>query len=278
MSPGWTLFLEILGAIASVVVILDYFGIKPNTHAWGSIMALNQKWKLAIMLGLVGLTLWFSGYGFYRSLRPKVIEKTVTVTVEKPVDRIVEKIVKADCPNKAAASKSQATKTNKDAPVPARQPPMTQDCGGGNCAQSSGQTGGVTAGQINVAPLARMLTPDQQRTLATLLKAGGTFTLFLRHADHNFEAQQYCDSFKAVFQEAGWNIIDEFNARMIPESRPGQGLQIIVNDVNNPPAAAVVLQQSLTKIGISAGALNGSDIAGLGKFTSTDVVFYVGVQ
>ena len=94
MSPGWRLFLEILGAAASVAVILDYMGIKPTPAAWGSIMALNQKWKLFIMLGLVGLSVWFSGYGFYRSLHPKIVEKIV----EKPVDRIVEKVVPGQCP------------------------------------------------------------------------------------------------------------------------------------------------------------------------------------
>jgi hypothetical protein len=31
-------------------------------------------------------------------------------------------------------------------------PPLTQDCGGGNCAASVGQQGGITAGQINIGP------------------------------------------------------------------------------------------------------------------------------
>ncbi|HXC42218.1 MAG TPA: hypothetical protein VNY51_01705 [Candidatus Dormibacteraeota bacterium] len=105
MGPGWTLFFEILGAAASVAVILDYLGIKPSAIAWGSIMALNQKWKLVIMLALVGLSLFFSGYGFYRSLRPRIVERTVTI--EKPV----EKIVQAECPK--AESKATTPKTLK---------------------------------------------------------------------------------------------------------------------------------------------------------------------
>jgi hypothetical protein len=62
--------------------------------------ALNRKRKLAIMLTVVGASLAFSGYNFYRSLRPKIVEKTVIVTVEKPVDRVVEKVVHTDCPKK----------------------------------------------------------------------------------------------------------------------------------------------------------------------------------
>jgi hypothetical protein len=105
MGPGWTLFLEILGAVASAAVILDYLGVKPGPDAWGSLMTLNQKWKLIVMFGLVGLMLWFSGYGFYRSLRPKIVEKTVTVTIEKPVEKIVEKLVPQNCPTQAQSHK-----------------------------------------------------------------------------------------------------------------------------------------------------------------------------
>ncbi len=153
MGPGWTLFLEILGAIASLAVVLDYFGIKPTAEAWGSIMALSQKWKLGIMLGLVGLTLWFSGYGFYRSLHPRIVEKIV----EKPVDKIVERIVQADCPKvqtRSSKGKSPAKKEKGAATPPSVAQPQQQTlfCEGGNCAQSSGQTGGVTAGVVVDTP------------------------------------------------------------------------------------------------------------------------------
>jgi hypothetical protein len=153
MSPGWTLLLEILGAMASIAVILDYFGIKPTSAGWGSITALSQVWKLVIMMSLVATTLVFSGYGFYRSFRPKTIEKVI----EKPVDRIVEreKIVAADCPNANSRQANEAGKPGRNTAVPMSPPqqlPITQDCGGGNCAASVGQSGGVTAGSINLGP------------------------------------------------------------------------------------------------------------------------------
>jgi hypothetical protein len=112
----------------------------------------SQKWKLVVMLGLVGLTLCFSGYGFYRSLRPLVVEKVV----EKPVDKIVS--VPQECPpvpNPSTKPKrSSQSAILKGKPVTRThapsEPPIKQDCVGGNCAASVGQQGGVTAGQINV--------------------------------------------------------------------------------------------------------------------------------
>jgi hypothetical protein len=44
----------------------------------------------------------------------------------------------------------QKADKNTAPPIQPHQPPITQDCGGGNCAASVGQQGGVTAGQINI--------------------------------------------------------------------------------------------------------------------------------
>src|SRR5208283_4620234 len=94
--------LDFIVTLAALVAILDYFGIKPKRPLWGLLMPLSKNWKLGIMLMLVVSSLAMSGYGFYRALRPKVVEKTVTVTVEKPV----EKFVKADCPKPDPSAKS----------------------------------------------------------------------------------------------------------------------------------------------------------------------------
>lgn len=144
----WSLIVDIIVISGSLAAVLDYFGIKPKPSMGAASMP-SRKWKLVIMLGLVALSLGLTGYAFYRSLRPKIVEKII----EKPVDRIVEKekIVPAECPKPPTAEK--AKKAKKDNAPPAgtpQQPPMTQDCGGGNCAQSSGQTGGVTAGAVIV--------------------------------------------------------------------------------------------------------------------------------
>jgi hypothetical protein len=146
--------LNCIFALAALLAILDYFGVKPNKPLWGIPMPPTRNWKLAVMLILVVASLGMNGYSFYRSTRPKIVEKVI----EKPVDRIVEKIVQPQCP-KVETVKPRAQKKDKSATgsVPlasSPQPPMTQDCGGGNCAQSNGQTGGITAGQItNLEPI-----------------------------------------------------------------------------------------------------------------------------
>src|SRR5258706_154188 len=83
------------------------------------------------MLAFIAASLGMSGYGFYRSLRPKIVEKTVTVTVEK--------VVKPECPKTDShRQKSGTKKANTDTvAAPAQQPSLSLDCGGGNCAQSS---------------------------------------------------------------------------------------------------------------------------------------------
>jgi hypothetical protein len=199
MGPGWTLFLEVLGAVASVVVILDYLGIKPTANAWGSIMALNQKWKLVIMLGLVGLMLFFSGYGFYRSLRPKIVEKTVTVTVEKPVDRVVEKVVHADCPKTTTKQKGPAIPVQ-----PQQQPPMTQDCGGAQCAQSSGQSGGFT-GQLTIDAAEHLqMNPKATDAIGQLTKGScNVKTVGIDVIAANDETGKFAEDLKGAFAPTG---------------------------------------------------------------------------
>jgi hypothetical protein len=75
--------IDAIVALAALVAILDYFGVKPKEPLGGIAMPLSRKWKLAIMLGLTAAALGMSGYGFYRALKPK-IEK-VTEIVKVPV-------------------------------------------------------------------------------------------------------------------------------------------------------------------------------------------------
>src|SRR5271166_230387 len=70
---------------------------------------------------------------------PKIVEKIV----EKPVDRIVEKIVPAECPPTQTVRPVGKLRPKTSTPTQPT-PGQTQFCEGGNCAQSSGQTGGVT--------------------------------------------------------------------------------------------------------------------------------------
>src|SRR5437899_9358980 len=60
--------IDFVVAIASLVAILDYFGIRPNEQPrWGLKMPMQRNWKLGLMLSLVTASLGMSGYGLYRS-------------------------------------------------------------------------------------------------------------------------------------------------------------------------------------------------------------------
>jgi hypothetical protein len=230
MSPSWELLLGIVGGIASVAVILDYFGIKPNALAWGSIMALNQKWKLAMMLTLVGITLCFSGYGFYRSLRPKIVEKTVTV--EKPVEKIVEKFVPRDCPDLSIPKSKTRVSSLSQRPSQPSQPTFSVTNPSGSIVN---QDSAVQAPQTvnNYAPPARRLLDTQKSELVECLKQKpGQFSIAAIANDS--EAYTYAQDLREVFISAGWEIKHKnipINLMMIG-GETWSGLHFNVHDVS----------------------------------------------
>lgn len=63
-------------AVAALVAILDYFGIKPKQPLWGLTMPLSRNWKLGIMLGLLSASLGMSGLDLYRSTRNSGVSST----------------------------------------------------------------------------------------------------------------------------------------------------------------------------------------------------------
>lgn len=152
--------LTFLFALAALVAILDWFGIKPNAQFWGNIIPLRKSWKLILMLGLVAASLGMSGYTFYRALHPKVVEKIV----EKPVERIVEKLVPADCPRSSVTAKPPVKPAaHSEPPKPAA--PSSQSCPNGVCI--GGENSG-TATVNNFAPPERHLNPNQVEALNAL--------------------------------------------------------------------------------------------------------------
>jgi hypothetical protein len=190
---------DLIACLAGLVAILDYFGIKPKRKAEGGSMSLSRKWKLVIMLALVASSLGLSLYSFYRSRHPKIvekiIEKPVEKIVEKPVDRIVEKTL--PCPKAKITTPKKAE--NGDPPS------MKQDCGGGNCAQSSGQQGGITAGQVNIG--ARQWDQQfngelQKEMIADLSTVHGRFRVIWYANDP--DAMKLAGGFIYTFRQAGW--------------------------------------------------------------------------
>jgi len=101
-------------AVAALVAMLDYFGLKPKQPLWGLAKPLNRNWKLAMMLGLVAAALGMSGYGFYRSLHPKIVEKLTEKIIEKPVP--------IPCPESSKESKPAKSGTQSKPKVPSKAP------------------------------------------------------------------------------------------------------------------------------------------------------------
>jgi hypothetical protein len=102
----------------------------------------------------------------------------------------------------------------------------------------------------NFAPPQRTLTPEQRTGLANLLRQPGSFSVVVRHAGNNFEAQTYAESLASALKDAGWKVND--NPGLMFETKQGVGLKILVRDLQKPPIGAVLLQTSLKQVGLDA--------------------------
>lgn len=201
MTSGWALFFGVLTALASIVAILEWLGIKPKALSWRLVVPFSTKLKLVIMVGLMVLSLGFSGYGFYRSFRPKIVE------------RIVERQVPTICPSVPATvpENKEPARSKKQAPPKNGLSPSGNDNVTGNTvtqgAGSIAQFGGFgnTATIINKdAP--RRLSGLQKRELITCLsKKPGRFSIGALQG--NSEAYMYAQDWREVFISAGWEIV-----------------------------------------------------------------------
>ncbi len=149
------LVLTAIGVAAAIIAALPPLGFdvrifgRPNMPLEGiPYFRARQAW-IAIVVALISLGV--SVGAFYYFFRPR--------TVERVVEKQVEKLVPAPCPKQQAlgvkpilGGKSPKKNKHADASAPrqAQQPPQTQFCEGGNCAQSTGQSGGITAGLVLV--------------------------------------------------------------------------------------------------------------------------------
>jgi hypothetical protein len=122
------------------------------------------------------------------------------------------------------------------APKQAQQPPITQDCGGGNCAASVGQQGGITAGQINVGAVPKHISPqDASAVTDYLLKAKNNLPAQLKiviAADQFSRPQPFVDEFYRIFKNAQWPMRDDGVNDVVTMSAPStkkfQGAMIVV--------------------------------------------------
>lgn len=206
------LLLNVLLAIAAAVAILDYFGVKPKSEARWSTMRLSNKWKLAIMLLLLVSALGTSGYSFYRSRHPKIIERVVENKVSVPVP--CQTNLQSQAKPRARFPKEQ---TKRDT---VKTGSITQ--GSGSIAQIGGSGNQATIN--NLAPTPRMLTEGQIAELSNLagtLPASETIGLF---SDNTAEAVKYAT---AIQNALGVNPINNSIA-MVPISIAMSRVDVVV--------------------------------------------------
>ena len=115
----------------------------------------------------------------------------------------------------------------------------------------------------------RKLSEQQREKLLQLLSEHKGAEVMLLNVLGNKESQDYRDQFAEIFQRAGWKVNPP------PFRLPAhdvQGLKILVADLSKAPPAAIILQQALKEVGITA---DGGIDAGL---TPATFELYVGFK
>jgi len=142
-----------LSALAAVIAALPALGFdlrilgRPKMPLEGIPYFRGRQARIAMFIALTSLSISLGA--FYYFFRPRIVEKIV----DKPVDRIVEKVVEKDCPKFTIPTVNKPKRSSTTAPAPSVPlPTLAQECQGGNCAMSSGQQGGITAGVVLGTP------------------------------------------------------------------------------------------------------------------------------
>jgi hypothetical protein len=123
-----------------------------------------------IIIPIVTFALGFFGPSIVKKLAEKPPQKVYQAPTPAEVAQVTSPLKTQDQSSKGqntgtSGANSTSGKLSHKEPKPAAPsaspPPMRLDCGGGNCAQSSGQTGGITAGTIINPPA---IPPEVQWT------------------------------------------------------------------------------------------------------------------
>lgn len=200
--------IDAIVALAALVSILDYFGLKPKQPLWGLAMPLSRNWKLGIMLGLVAASFGLSGYGFYRSLRPRIVERIV----EKPVDRIVEKTVQTECPKQQVstgsnprAKRDSSTKANSSPPQVL---PTTTINAPNGIAIGGGEVTNPTVNNFGVSKQwAHFSDQQKDQLVAFLSKVPSKAELFVTTSADS-DTYAFANEFVDVLKRAHWDVSD----------------------------------------------------------------------
>lgn len=209
----WSDIVDAFVILASLVAILDYFGIKPKSLG-GTLVPFSRRWKLAIMLILVGASAALSGYGFYRSLRPRIIEKIV----ERPVEKIVpcpeqkEPVVTPVPGAKPPKSRGPIVTNTTSAPKIAQAPQggiQQSNSGGVNVLQgTTGENSPIINSPITVGDVPKRISPEDLTKITQYLATAQTKKHIKINAFQNGNAVPFAKDIYKAFHDAGWPMSD----------------------------------------------------------------------
>ncbi len=137
---------------------------------------------------------------------------------------------------------------------------QTQTCApGASCAQSSGQTGGITAGQINIVPAERHLTPLQKAVIADFVRGKQCKINMLRALINVPDAQNYALEIAKAFRDGGCDAPKECNLGTIPGGAR-HGIEVTFHDDAIHRDGEKVFVHNGTPEGVITGAFDHAKI------------------
>jgi len=215
-----------------------------------------------LALALVLVSLGLSAGAFYYFFRPRIMEKIV----EKPIERIVEKekLVPSECPKLSSREPSKSGQKKQSPPAASGQSPITLDCGGGNCAQTSGQTGGLTVGQLNVGSVARNLSKADRDQLTGSL-AGFHSKVEIHALAASADAYQYAEQIRQALKAASVNVTPNVYLGVIPGSIV-YGVRADFHGESRPQGGQMLIEKD-SQVGILLLALRAGHVVSGGVFT-----------
>jgi hypothetical protein len=156
-------------------------------------ISLPQKGIVSLLL----LGLIVSSVSLYFNYRPRVVQ--VEKIVEKPVDRIVEKLVPQECP-KCNTPKKASPQVASPA-----QPNTGSISQGAGSALSFGQQGGITAGTI-IGTIEDRIPPDKKPEMIKILSGKPSSAIVFLCRNGN---SKLANDWHYVLHEAGWSCGDD---------------------------------------------------------------------
>jgi hypothetical protein len=101
--------------------------------------------------------------------------------------------------------------------------PMTQECApGANCAMSNGQSGGITAGKIEIGVGRRIPETDKGLLVQMLSSSRAAVTI---RANMEDEPLRFAEDWKELLIEAGWTV---FGVQQVKTDTPFKGVYVTI--------------------------------------------------